>query len=314
MVYDLIIIGAGPAGLTASIYASRHKMSHLVFDPGIPGGQIALATEVENWPGDKSVRGMELSTRMLDHAQLFGMKLAQSRVEEITRDDAQGCFCVSAGGEKHFARSLIIATGAMHRKLEVPGEEQFLGRGVSYCATCDGPFFRGKKVVVVGGGDSALTEAIYLADLASEVTIMHRRDSFRAEAANVEKAKSNPKIKFRMNSKLVEVKGDKFIKTIVVEDVNSKKTDELAADGVFIYVGNTPASALGKAIGVETDARSYIKVDAGMHTNVKGVFAAGDITGAALQAIVASGQGAIAAMNAYKFVKGIKEEAAVVNR
>ncbi len=310
----MIIVGGGPAGLTASIYASRHKLKHLVFEGGVIGGQIALATSVENWPGDKAVRGMELANRMAEHAKSLGMQMVQKTVTEIKKDGAKGCFCLATDGEYFYAKALILATGAMHRKLGMAGEEQFLGRGVSYCATCDGPFFRGKKVAVIGGGNSALTEAVYLADIASEVTIIQRRDEFKAEAANVEKAKANPKIKFLMNSTVAEVKGDRFVKAMVVEDVNTHEKNELAIDGLFVYVGNVPASALGKMVGVATDERTYIKVDGVMRTNIPGVFACGDITGSAPQAIVAAGQGAMAAMEAYRFIKGFKEGIAVVNR
>jgi len=313
-VYDLIIIGGGPAGLTASIYASRHKMRHLVFEGGVAGGQIALATEVENWPGDKLVKGMELAGRMEEQAKALGMQMVRKTVTDILRDDGKGCFCVLTDGERYDAKSLILATGAMSRKLGIAGEDKFMGKGVSYCATCDGPFFRGKRVAVNGGGDSALTEAAYLADIADEVTIIHRRGEFRAEAANVEKAKANPKIKFMMNTTVAEVKGDRFVKAIVTEDVNTKERKEIPVDGLFVYIGNVPASALGKKIGVATDEKAYIKADMAMRTNVPGVFACGDITGSAPQAIVAAGQGAVAAMEAYRFIKGFKEGIAVINR
>ena len=314
MVYDLIIIGGGPAGLTASIYASRHKLSHLVFEGGVVGGQIAVATDVENWPGDKLVRGGELAQRMEEQAKSLGMDMRTQTVTDIIRDEAKGCFTAISGNERFDAKSIILATGAMHRKLGIQGEDKFLGKGVSYCATCDAPFSKGKEVAVIGGGDSALTEAVYLADIAKQVYLIHRRSEFRAQEANQEKAKRNPKVKFMLDSVIAEIKGDRLVKSIIVENVNTKARQELPVEGLFVYAGNVPASALGKKIGVETDEKAYIKADTRMRTNVQGVFACGDITGSAPQAIVAAGQGAVAAMEAYKFVKGFKDGIAVINR
>lgn len=313
-IYDFIIIGGGPAGLTASVYASRHKMKHLVFEGGVPGGQIATAAEVENWPGEKLINGMELAQKLIDHARSLGMEMVTRNVTDILRDERKGCFVCLDDGNRYETRAILFATGAAYRKLGIAGEEQFRGRGVSYCATCDGPFFKGKKVAVIGGGDSALTEAVFMADIASEVTIIHRRGEFRADPANQEKARTNPRIKFLMNATVKEVKGEKLVKSIIVEDVNTKEARELQMDGVFIYVGNVPASALGKKIGVETDEKGYIKVDGKQRTNVPGVFAAGDITGAAPQMIVACGEAAAATMEAYRFVKGFKDGIAVINR
>ena len=312
MIYDLIIIGGGPAGLTASIYASRHKLSHLVFEAGVIGGQIATATEVENWPGDKSVTGMELAKRLEDHAVSLGMNLQKKIITELKQE--KGVFVCSAGNEKFEAKSLILSTGAMSRKLGISGEDKFLGRGISYCATCDAPFFKDKPVAVIGGGDSALTEAVYLSDIASKVYIIHRRNEFRAQEANQDKVKNSKKIELVLSSTIKELNGDRLLKSILVENVTTKETKELQVEGVFVYVGNTPASALAKPLGVEIDEKSYIKTDLSMRTNVPGVFSAGDITGAAPQAIVASGQGAVAAMSAYKFIKGFAEGIAVVNR
>jgi thioredoxin reductase (NADPH) len=314
MIYDLIIIGAGPAGLTASIYACRHKLSHLVFESGVPGGQIAVATEVENWPGDKSVRGAELAKRMLEQAECLGMEMKPQAVSEIVRDEENGCFACVSGGEKFLCKSVIIAMGAMHRKLGIPGEEKFLGKGVSYCATCDAPFFKGKTVAVIGGGDSAITAAIYLCDYADKVYVIHRRGEFRAQEANQDKARCMKKIGFVMSSAVKELRGGNTLEGALVENTETKQASELKFDGLFVYIGNTPASAIGKRLGVEVDAKSYIKADCAMKTSVPGIFAAGDITGAAPQAIVASGQGAVAAMSAYKFIKGFKDEIAVVNR
>jgi thioredoxin reductase (NADPH) len=313
-VYDLIIVGCGPAGMTASIYASRHKLNHIVFEGGVVGGQIALATEVENWPGVKSIKGMELAMRMEEHAKSLGMKLVNSAVTDISWDEASKLFVCASDAGKYSAKALIIATGAMHRKLEIAGEDRFLGKGVSYCATCDGPFFKDKTVAVIGGGDSALTEAVYLASIAKQVYIIHRRNEFRAQEANQEKARSNPKIRFIMETVVAEIKGDRFVNSIVLENVNSKQRSELPVDGVFVCIGSIPSSALVKKIGVATDEKGYIKVDMGMRTNVPGVFAAGDITGSAPQAIVAAGQGAVAAMEAYRYIKGFKAETVVLNR
>jgi len=314
MVNDLIIIGGGPAGLTASIYASRHKLSHIVFEGGCPGGQIAIATDVENWPGEKSIRGADLAQRILEQAKAFGMDIHTCTATDIARDDKTGVFTVTSAEGARQAKGILLATGAMHRKLGITGEDKFLGRGLSYCVTCDGPFFKGKNVAIVGGGDAALTGAVYLADIAEKVYIIHRRNEFRAEESNQEKAKSNKKIEFVLTSEVKELKGDTCLRSITVENADTKAQRELPVSGLFVYVGNVPASALSQKIGVATDEKGYIKVDLAMRTNVPGVFAAGDITGAAPQAIIASGQGALAAMSAYKFVKGLKEGIAVVNR
>ena len=300
--------------MTASIYASRHRMAHLVFEGGVPGGQIALASEVGNWPGEKAIAGAELAQRIEGHATSLGMQLKAQTVTNVVRDEAQGCYRVMCNDERFDAKAVIFATGAMHRKLEVKGEEEYLGKGVSYCATCDGPFFKDKVVAVIGGGDSAMTQSVYLADIATTVYLIHRRGEFRAQEANQEKMRKNPKIQPIMNSEVVEVKGDKLLRSITLCDVNTKQAQELKVDGVFVYVGSVPASAIGQKVGVAVDERCYVKVDARMRTNVPGIFAAGDITGSAPQAIVAAGQGAIAAMEAYKFVKGFKEGTTVMNR
>ena len=314
MIYDLIVIGAGPAGLTASIYASRHKLKHLVFESGMCGGQLSMATHVENWPGERQVMGAELAKRMEEQARALGMEVRCQPVSDIVKDEENKCFCCLAGNDRVQAKSVIIAMGASHRKLGVIGEDAFVGRGISYCATCDAPFFNGKVVAVIGGGDSALTTAVYLASYAKKVFVIHRRKEFRAEESNQEKAKNTPNVEFVLDSVVKEVKGDKCVKSAIVENVETKAVSELPLDGIFVYIGNTPASAIGKRVGVETDARAYVKVDAAMRTSVPGIFAAGDVTGSVPQAIVASGQGAIAAMSAYKFVKGFKDDIAVVNR
>jgi len=314
MIYDLIIIGGGPAGMTASIYASRHKLNHLVLEGGAAGGQIAMASEVENWPGEKHIRGAQLAERIEQHATGLGMQMKFQLATDVVRDEAQGCYTVMCGGEKFSAKTVIFTNGAMHRKLDVPGEENFLGKGVSYCATCDGPFFKGKAVAVIGGGDSALTQSIYLADLADKVYIIHRRSEFRAQEANQDKMRKNPKITAILESEVTEVKGDRVVRSITVSNVTTKQVQELKVDGLFIYVGSVPSSALAQRIGVATDERLYLRVDAKMRTNLPGIFAAGDITGSAPQAIVAAGQGAISAMEAYKFVKGFKDGTTVMNR
>jgi len=314
--FDLLIIGGGPAGLSASIYASRHKMRHLVFEGSAPGGQIAWAShKVENYPGIASMTGPELGNALVEHAKGLGMEMKMETVNDIKRSEKG--FCVRTDQGSYDSKTVIVATGATHRKLGVPGEDGFLGKGVSYCATCDAPFFKDKPVAMVGGGDAALTQAIYLADVCSEVHLVHRRDEFRADAANIEKVTSNPKIKIHYSSVLKEIKGSKFVDSIVLESTKEGKArEEVKVDGVFIYVGNVPASALAKQAGAEVDEKGFIKVDWKMRTNVPGLYAAGDITGHTLQMVVACSEGAIAAMDAYVYMKKLegKDIKVAVNR
>lgn len=313
MIYDCIIIGGGPAGLSASIYASRHRMKHLVFEGNVVGGQIASAAHpVENYPGLPGLTGQELAKRMEEHARKLGMELKMERVTGIVRKE--NGFVINTDSGTYETRTVILATGGMHRHLGIPGEDVFLGKGVSYCATCDAPFFKDKVVAVVGGGNSALSQSLYLADIAKKVYLIHRRKEFRAEEAFQDKVKANPKIDILYDSVVKEIKGDECVKSVFVENVVDKSIRELPVDGLFIYIGNVPSSALAKGLGVELTERGYIKVDERMRTNVPGVYAAGDITGHTLQVVVACAQGAIAVMDAYMYLKKGGAGGPLVNR
>lgn len=295
--YDVVIIGGGPAGLTAGIYAGRRNLKTLVLEGAVPGGQVAVSSKVENWPGTESIGGMELAEKMEKHAR----KYCEIRFENVTEIDVEGKTAVTEHGG-YRGKALIIATGASHKKLQIPGEKEYEGKGVSYCATCDAPFFKGKRAAIVGGSSSAVSSAIYLKDYASEVHIIHRRDSFRAEEALVSELKQRG-ITIHWNSVVTEVKGNKKMDRAVLENVLTKEHTELPLDGLFIYIGLTPMTELAQKAGIETDQYGFIKVDREMQTNRGGIFACGDATGGILQITKAAGEGCIAGLSAYKYIR-----------
>ncbi len=301
--YDLIIIGGGPAGLTASIYASRSGLKTLVIEKGSVGGQLGVTAVIENYPGYASIEGAKLTELMATHAKKFG-----AEIMEFT--EAQGLELegkvkkVQTSNGTFESKSIIIATGNRERKLGVKGESELKGRGVSYCATCDGPFFKGKDILVIGGGNSAVGEAIYLSKFASSVTVVHRRLEFRAEKALVDKAKENPKIKFILESVLDEIKGSNKVEGVKLKNVRTGAISEMKTDGVFIYVGMLPNSELVKG-KLALDEWGYIIADNSRRTSVEGVFAAGDVTNSKVkQVTTATGDGTIAAVFAEKYVSG----------
>jgi thioredoxin reductase (NADPH) len=298
--YDVVIVGGGPAGLTAGIFAAKRKLNALVLECGEFGGQLFTAFWIENFPGFGRIEGKELAKKLLEHAKEAGVQLVRGEACSLERKD--GNFVVGTQENQYDTRTVIIATGAKSRNIGVCGENEYMGKGISFSASCDAPSFRGKRVAVIGGGDSALKAAIFSAQFASEVYLIHRRDEFRAEEAlQAELKKSSVKLMLNMAPK--EFKGDSSLRSIVLEDVNTKQTTELQVDGVFVYVGNTPASSLAAKLGVGIDEKYFIKVDRNQMTNVPGIFAAGDITGAVLQAVVACGEGAVAASKAYEYAK-----------
>jgi len=237
--YDLIIIGGGPAGLTAGLYASRARLKTLLLERGLPGGQVALTGVVENYPGIEHISGAELADAMLKHAQKFGMELEFFTVSRV--DFSQKIKRVyNESGQERAAKAIIIATGADHAKLHVPGEEELAGRGVSYCAVCDGAFFRDRPVAVIGGGDSAIDEGLYLTRICSKVTVIHRRDQLRAEKILQERAFANPKMDFIWDTVVERFNGQDALTSISLRNVKTNQRSELAVDGVFIYVGLLP--------------------------------------------------------------------------
>lgn len=305
-IYDVIIIGAGPAGMTAALYTSRADLDTLMIERGVPGGQMVNTAEVENYPGFDSILGPDLSDKMFSGAKQFGAEYAYGDIKGI--DNELAYKTVYAGSKAYKGRAIIIATGAEHRKLGVPGEDELSGRGVSYCAVCDGAFFKNRELVVVGGGDSAVEEGTYLTRYASKVTIIHRRDKLRAQQILQDRAFKNEKVDFIWNHTAEEIVGDGSkvtgVKIISTED-GSEKT--VSADGVFIYVGLVPLTKPFQDLGI-TDGEGYIITDEELRTEIPGIFAAGDVRAKSLRQIVtAAGDGGLAGQNAQKYVEELKE-------
>jgi thioredoxin reductase (NADPH) len=298
---DVVIIGGGPAGLTAGIYAGRAQLSTLILEKGLPGGQIAQTEEVENYPGfDEAVSGPELSQRMVRQAEKFGAKILMEEVQEIApKGDS---FVVTGYDSAYEARAVIIATGATPRRLGVAGEDEFYGRGVSTCATCDGFFYRGKHVIVVGGGDAAVEEGMFLTKFADKVTVIHRRDELRANKEAQKRAFANPKMSWVWNTVVEEVLGDDQVTGVAVRNVESGERGTLEADGVFIYVGHDPnTSYLGGLL--ELTPTGYAKVRDEIYTNVPGIFAAGDVADEVYRQLSTSvGAGTRAAMATERYL------------
>lgn len=305
-VYDVIIVGAGPAGMTAAVYTSRANMSTLMIERGIPGGQMANTEEIENYPGFASILGPDLSTKMFEHAQNFGAEYAYGDIKEVR--DGYPYKTVVAGDKEYLAKSIIIATGAEHRLLGAPGEKELSGRGVSYCAVCDGAFFRGKELVVVGGGDSAVEEAVFLTRFATKVTIVHRRDSFRAQKILQKRAMENEKIEVIWNSVVKEIRGENVVNGVLLEDIVTNEQREYPTNGAFIYVGMDPLSSSVAGLGITNEA-GYVLTDEKMKTAIPGIFAAGDIRDKMLrQVVTATGDGSIAAQSAQHYVENLNEQ------
>lgn len=309
-VYDVIIAGAGPAGMTAALYASRANLSTLMIERGIPGGQMANTEDVENFPGFSHILGPDLSNKMFEHAQKFGAEYAYGDIKEI-RDDGD-VKTVIAGNKEYKAYAVIVTTGAEYKKLGVPGEEELGGRGVSYCAVCDGAFFKEKELVVVGGGDSAVEEGVYLTRFASKVTIVHRRDELRAQKILQQRAFENDKVEFIWNHTVKEIREkDGKVGGVLLVNTKTGEEQEFPADGVFIYIGMLPLNESVRHLGI-TNEEGYIVTNESMETSIPGVFAAGDIREKPLRQIVtATGDGSIAAEAAQKYVESVKEKVVV---
>lgn len=303
--YDIIIIGAGPAGLSAGLYAGRSKLKTLIIEKDISGGQISGTAFVENYPGSiGNPTGMALSERMEEQAKEYA-DIVFEDVEEVNLDGE--IKTVKTDSKEYQAKVIIISTGAKNRKLNVPGEEEFANKGVSYCATCDGPFYQGLDIYIVGGGDAALEEANYLTRYGKSVTIIHRRDEFRASGVVVENVKNNPKIKFEYDSVVREIRGDNEVKELVLENVKTNeekiiKNEDGSPIGVFVFIGNVAQTELFKdKLEMEN---GYIVTDEDMKTNIKGVFAVGDTRKKAVrQAVTAASDGCIAAIMANRYLE-----------
>jgi thioredoxin reductase (NADPH) len=298
--YDILIVGAGPAGLAAGLYAARARRRTLLLERGVVGGQIALTSIVENYPGVDEVNGFDLAQAMLQQAQKYGLEVAYGGVESIElREDRH---LVRTAEGDHLARAVILAGGADYNRLGVAGEERLTGTGVSYCATCDGAFFRDREVVVVGGGDAAMDEGLFLTRFASRVTVIHRRDALRASAVLQERAFANPKMTFRWNTIVTAIEGDQAVEGVRLRDVVSGEESSLAVDGVFIFIGQTPNTGYLKGL-VQMDEGGHVQVNAWMETSVPGIFAAGDIrSDSARQVVSSAGDGATAAIRADRYI------------
>lgn len=301
-ILDLIIVGGGPAGLTAGLYGGRARLQTLVLEGGVVGGQMVTTDEIDNYPGfPKGVTGAELTQLMEEQARAFGCEIV---AETATAVEAGGTIkTVETEGNTYRGRAVILCPGTEYRKLGIPGEKEFTGRGVSYCATCDGPFFKDRKIVVVGGGDSALTEALFLRKFAREITIIHRRDTLRAEKIYQEKAFAEPKIRFLWDSVVEEIVGNEAVEKVKVKNVKTQEVQEIPAHGVFMFIGVVPRTAFLKG-AVPLDERGYIVTDEACRTSVEGVFAAGDARRSFLKQIAtAVGDGATAAFAAEKYLE-----------
>ncbi len=303
-VYDIIIIGGGPAGLAAAIYAGRAKLSCLVLEAESEGGQIISTSEIENYPGcmpDES--GQSLVSRMIEQAELFGAEFARDQV--ISVDLAAQPKSIAGFAKDYNAKAVIIATGAKPARIGCPGEEEFTGLGVSYCATCDAAFFEGLPVYVVGGGDAAVEEALYLTKFASEVTIIHRRDQLRAAKSIQEKAFADPKMHFALSTVVEEIKGEEMMNSMILKNLKDGNRTLVTGDfGLFVFVGYQPNSGLFE--GILPLEKGYIRTDDEMRTSVPGVFAAGDIRVKTLrQVVTAVSDGAIAAISAEKYIDSL---------
>ena len=304
MVYDLMIIGGGPAGLTAALYGARGGLDTILLEMGAPGGQASQAHRIENYPGfPEGISGIDLAMKFAEQAQRFGARVEMTAVRGVDFSGKEKKAITSNG--EYVARAVIIASGAHPRPLEVPGEAELRGRGVSYCATCDGTFFRDKKVAVVGGGDSAVEEAMFLTRFASQVTIIHRRDALRAARVIQDRARDNPKISFAWNTVVTAVRGKDKVTSLELKDVKSGATREEPFEGVFIFIGlEANTGFLGNALAL--DQGGYVVTREDLVTSVPGVFAAGDVRAKNFRQVsTAVGDGAVAAMAAERYLAGL---------
>lgn len=308
MIYDTIIIGSGAAGCSAAIYATRYNLKTLMLGGPMPGGLITEALDVENYPGHLSINGLELSRLFINQAVNLGADYKIESVSDVViNKNEPGSFSVVTETNAYKGRSIIMAMGTVHRKLDVPGEQVLAGRGVSYCATCDGPFFKGKTVAVIGGGNSAVEGAQEISSHAKTVYIVYR-SSLRAAPLYVEHMKKNDKVVEVPQNSVKEILGDTLVKSIILEnDFNGKR--ELDVDGVFVQIGYIPRNEIPKKIGIQLTEYGYVKVDQGMGTSIKGIFCAGDLSNSSNQLhqqVTSAAEGAIAAQSAYRLLNGLE--------
>jgi thioredoxin reductase (NADPH) len=301
--WELIIIGAGAAGLAAGIYGARSGLKTLIIDEKMAGGTTSDAPVVENYPGFPHIGGGELAEKMVLHCKKVGVIFHE--VESVTGLDLAGeRKIVKTSRGAYEAKAVIIATGSHYREIGVKGEKEFHGKGVSYCGVCDGPFFKGKRVLIIGGGNSAATTALYLSGIAAEVIVTHRKDAFRAEEALVKDIASKKNVQVFLNTEVREIKGEKLVTKVVLYDNKAGETREMAVDAVFVQIGEAPNSQIAREAGLEVDDHGYIKTDIFQRTSIAGVYAAGDVTNHPVKQIgTAVGQGITAALEAYGYIR-----------
>jgi len=298
---EIIIVGAGPAGLTAAMYAKRANKDIILLEPNLVGGQLTWSSIVENYPGFESgIKGMELAEHMRKQVEGIGVSIISSKATEITQQDSS--YLIKTEKDSYQAQAIIISTGAFPKKLNVPGESDYIAKGVSYCATCDAPLFKNKIVAVIGGGDVALEEALYLSEYASKVYLIHRRQGFRAAAVLEDKVKNNKKIELILDSTVESIEGDKVVKQLEIKNKLNQEKRTIELEGVFIFIGLNPNSELVETL-VKTDEDKLILTDESMACSVKGVFAAGDVRRKEYRQIVlACADGAIAGLSASRYI------------
>lgn len=303
--YDIIIVGGGPAGLTAAIYALRARKTVLMIEKLVVGGQVALTTNIENYPGFEAISGMDLASKMFMQAEKYGLETV---FDDVVDYDITGeVKKIITPNKTYEGKTVILALGASARQLDIQSEKEFAGRGVSYCATCDGNFYKDKIVTVVGGGNSSISAVLYLANLAKKVYLVHRRETFRAEQVEVQKVMSlttgdNPKVVFLPNSKIQDLEGNGKVESMIIENLKTGETEEFATDGIFVAIGRRPDTGFLNGT-IELDDGGYIVTDGNMQTNISGVYAAGDVRSGSLKQIVsAASDGAIAATRIIEYL------------
>lgn len=304
-IFDLIIIGGGPAGLAAGIYASRRKLKTLILAKNI-GGQAGYASQVENYPGYEAISGFELMQKFQKQAEKFGCNFKYEEVLEVKKEKDK--FITKTANNEFKSLTVILAFGMTPRNLNVPGEKEFLGKGIAYCATCDGPLFKGKTIAVVGGGNAALEAVLYLSQIAKKVYQIHRREEFSGEGVLIEKIKSNQSVEIILDSVVTKVNGDKFVKSVEIENVKTKKKGEIPLDGVFIEIGHVVNAEPIKNL-VKIDENHAVIIDSDCQTNVAGCFGAGDVTNIKYkQIVISAGEGAKAALSVYKYIQRLENK------
>ncbi|HEX9908177.1 MAG TPA: FAD-dependent oxidoreductase [Thermoplasmata archaeon] len=294
--FDVVIIGAGPAGLSAGIYARRAGLECVILEKGVPGGQVLTSPNIENYPGFPEIQGMKLMELMADHARRY---IEIKEGEEVLRIRGGDKFEVTTTSGRYLSRAIILTTGSLHRKLEVPGEEGMTGRGVSYCATCDGFFYKGRKVVVVGGGNTALTDALYLNSIGCDATLIHRRNAFRADK-HLQESIAKQKIPVLWDTVVDEIVGKDEVTGVKLRDLKTGTSREFQTNGVFVAVGEMPTSQLAAELGLDMDQGGFVNVDKSYRTNVPFVYAAGDVAGGIRQIVAAVHGGAAAALSCFE--------------